>query len=61
MPLYGGIDLHSNSNQSAILNEDRKRIVKRKLANEPDLILSFWAPYKPDLAGIVVESTYNWY
>jgi transposase len=61
MPLYGGIDLHSNSNQSAILNEDRKRIVKRKLPNEPDLILSFWEPYKPDLAGIVVESTYNWY
>jgi transposase len=61
MPLYGGIDLHSNSNQSAILNEDRKRIMKRKLANEPDLILSFWEPYKPDLAGIVVESTYNWY
>jgi len=61
MPLYGGIDLHSNSNQSAILNEDRKRIVKRKLPNEPDLILSFWEPYKHDLAGIVVESTYNWY
>jgi transposase len=61
MPLYGGIDLHSNSNQSAILNEDRKRIGKRKMANEPDLILSFWEPYKPDLAGIVVESTYNWY
>ncbi len=61
MPLYGGIDLHSNSNQSAILNENRKRIVKRKLANEPNLILSFWEPYKPDLAGIVVESTYNWY
>jgi transposase len=61
MPLYGGIDLHSNSNQSAILNEDRKRIVKRKMGNEPDLILSFWEPYKSDLAGIVVESTYNWY
>ena len=61
MPLYGGIDLHSNSNQSAILNQDRKRIVRRKLANDPALILSFWEPYKPDLAGIVVESTYNWY
>jgi transposase len=61
MPLYGGIDLHSNSNQSAILDEDRKRIMRRKLDNDPDLILRFWEPYKPDLAGIVVESTYNWY
>lgn len=61
MPLYGGIDLHSNSNQSAVLNQDRKRIMRRKLDNNPELILSFWEPYKPDLVGIVVESTYNWY
>jgi transposase len=61
MPLYGGIDLHSNSNQSAILSEDRKRIMRRKLDNDPAHILSFWEPYKPDLAGIVVESTYNGY
>jgi len=61
MPLYGGIDLHSNSNQAAILNEDRKRIMRRKLDNDPDAILRFWEPYKSDLAGIVVESTYNWY
>jgi len=35
--------------------------MRRKLANDPALILNFWEPYKPDLAGIVVESTYNWY
>jgi transposase len=35
--------------------------MKRKLANDPALILNFWAPYQADLAGIVVESTYNWY
>ncbi len=61
MPLYGGIDLHSNSNQSAILDQDRKRIMRRKLENNPAAILSFWEAYKPDLVGIVVESTYNWY
>jgi len=61
MLLYGAIDLHSNSNHSAILGEDRKRVMKRKLANDPSLILNFWAPYQADLAGIVVESTYNWY
>ncbi len=61
MLLYGGIDLHSNSNQSAILNEDRKRIMRRKLENNPALILNFWEPYKADLVGIAVESTFNWY
>jgi len=61
MTLYGGIDLHSNSNQSAILDQDRKRVMRRKLNNDPDAILRFWEPYKADLAGIVVESTYNWY
>jgi len=61
MTLYGGIDLHSNSNQSAILSEDRKRVMKRKLTNDPALILNFWEPYKADLVGIVVESTFNWY
>ena len=61
MPLYGGIDLHSNSNQAAILDQDRKRIMIRKRTNDPATILSFWEPYKPDLVGIAVESTYNWY
>lgn len=61
MPLYGGIDLHSNSNQSAIMDQDRKRVMRRKLKNDPDDILRFWEPFKPNLAGIVVESTFNWY
>ena len=61
MPLYGGIDLHSNSNQAAILDEDRKRIVRRKLKNDPDEILRFWDPYKPNLAGDRGRVTFNWY
>ena len=61
MSFYVAIDLHANSNQSAVLREDRKRVMKRKLANDRDLILGFWEPYKSDLVGIVVESTYNWY
>ncbi len=61
MQLYGGIDLHSNSNQSAILDQNRKRIMRRKLKNNSEEILRFWEPHKPNLAGIVVESTFNWY
>jgi transposase len=35
--------------------------MRRKLANDPELILDVLRLYKADLAGIVVESTYNWY
>jgi len=61
MPLYCGIDLHARSSYVAIIDEQRKRIFKRNLQNDPKLILSFLAPYRQELAGIVVESTFNWY
>jgi len=61
MKLYSGIDLHANSNLLAIVDENRKRMMKKKLANDPELILSTLQPYKADLVGIAVESTYNWY
>ena len=61
MPLYVGIDLHSKSNHLAMIDEERKRILKKKLANDPELILKVLSPYQSRIAGIVVESTYNWY
>ena len=61
MALYCGIDLHARSSYVAIVDEQRKRIFKRNLQNDPKLILSFLAPYTQELAGIVVESTFNWY
>jgi transposase len=61
MGLYAGIDLHSKSNHLAMIDENRKRVLKKKLANDPDLILGVLAPYQGEIAGIVVESTYNWY
>ena len=61
MKLYTGIDLHSNNNHIAIINQGGKKIFSRKISNKPDLILAALAPYKKDMAGIVVESTFNWY
>jgi transposase len=61
MPLYAAIDLHSNSSYLGIIDENNKRIMKKKLANDSDLILGALDPYKSDIAGLVVESTYNWY
>jgi transposase len=61
MQLYGAIDLHANNNVLAIVDETGKRIVTKKLPNDSHLILNFIRPCRHDLAGIAVESTYNWY
>ena len=61
MKLYAGNDLHSNNNFWGIIDETGKRIFYKKLPNSPEKILSTLEPFKPDLAAIAVESTYNWY
>lgn len=45
----------------AVVDQDGKKISSKKIPNEPDLILACLAIYKKDMAGIVVESTFNWY
>jgi transposase len=59
--LYAGIDLHANNNHIGILDQEDKRIFHKQLPNMPDVILSELEPFKPDLTGVVVESTFNWY
>ena len=59
--LFGAFDLHSNNNHLAIIDGEDHRIYKRRLPNQPDLILTELEPYKDHLVGIVVESTFNWY
>lgn len=61
MQLYTAFDLHSNNSYLGIIDETGKRVFKRKLANDPESILDTLKPYKEDIAGIAVESTYNWY
>lgn len=61
MQLYGAFDLHSRSNHLGILDEQDKRVFKKKLPNAPEVILRTLGPFKEDLAGVVVESTFNWY
>lgn len=59
--LYVGIDLHSNNNYLAIIDEQDKRIYKHRWPNKPDIILAELEPFKKNIVGIVVESTFNWY
>jgi hypothetical protein len=61
MELYSGIDLHSNNLTTAIMDETGKRILKKRLINDPEIVLATLEPYRRELVGIVVESTYNWY
>jgi transposase len=61
MKLYSAIDLHSTNSYIAVLNEDLSVVGQRKLSNDLDAILAFFEPYRSELAGIAVESTFNWY
>ncbi|MDT8317612.1 MAG: hypothetical protein RQ824_06425 [bacterium] len=61
MKLYSAIDLHANNNYPAVIDESGKRLFTKKLPNEPERIFEVFHPYKEDIEGIVVESTYNWY
>ena len=61
MGLYAGIDLHSNNSLLGISDESDQRLYKKRLPNEADVILAELEPYRDDLVGIAVESTFNWY
>jgi len=61
MQLYAGIDLHSNNSFLGISDEEDRRHYKKRLPNQVDIILAELEPYRADLVGIVVESTFNWY
>jgi transposase len=61
MELYVGIDLHSNNSYIALLNTDQQVVYQKRLTNDLELILKELEPYRTDLVGVVVESTYNWY
>jgi transposase len=61
MTLYSGIDLHSNNLTLAIMDETGKRVLKKRLINDGEVVLNTLEPHRTELVGIVVESTYNWY
>ena len=61
MGIYAGIDLHSSNNYLALIDEEGKQVYKRRLPNELREILEVLENYREEIAGVVVESTYNWY
>jgi transposase len=61
MPLYGGIDLHSNNSVIALTDETDRIVYRKRLANDEERILEELDPSQEAIHGLVVESTYNWY
>jgi transposase len=58
---YSGIDLHVNNCVVAIIDEQDGVIYCKRLANDLGQITKSLEPYRDELQGVVVESTYNWY
>lgn len=61
MKLYAGIDLHSNNSYVVISDENDKCLYHKRLENDLSIILNGLEPYRENIEGVVVESTYNWY
>ena len=61
MGYFVGIDLHSDSNYTGVIDKEDSRIFGKKLPNDIAVILKALEPFKKEIEGVVVESTYNWY
>jgi transposase len=58
---YSGIDLHSNNSVVTVIDDTDRVLAEKRLPNDLTKILAFLAPWQSELAGVVVESTFNWY
>ena len=61
MHLYAGLDLHSRNTYIGIMDKEFKRVFGKRVSNTLPLILTTLDPFRDQLKGIVVESTFNWY
>jgi transposase len=59
--LYAGSDLHGNNNLLGIIDGQGKRIYEKRLSNDSQLVREVLKPYKEEIIGVVVKSTYNGY
>jgi len=61
MIYYGAADVHSDNTCLGILDESGKKVFSKRVLNYKALILEELSSFQDKLAGIVVESTFNWY
>jgi len=61
MKVYVGMDLHATNTYVGMVDEENTVLHKQRFRNELPLILAALDPFKKDVQGVVVESTFNWY
>ena len=61
MSLYAAIDLHSSNSVLAVMDGEGKALLQCRRPNDLPRLLGDLAPYREELVGVAVESTYNWY
>jgi transposase len=61
MGVYGAIDLHSKRSFVVLCDEEGVVVLERRVRNDLGLILGMVEPFRNDVVGLAVESTYNWY
>lgn len=61
MALYAGIDLHSNNSVLAVIDGQDALKYRKPLPNDLAVIEQALSVFREELAGVVIESTYNWY
>lgn len=59
--LYCGIDLHSNNSVVVLIDDEDRAVYEKRLPNSLEVILLELSRYRKKIAGVVVESTFNWY
>jgi len=61
MELYAGLDLHSRNTYIGILDKSFNRVFRKRVPNHLEHILQTLDPFRNQIKGLVVESTFNWY
>jgi transposase len=61
MKVYVGMDLHATNTYVGMVDEENTVLHKQRYRNELPLILAGLDPFRKDIQGVVVESTFNWY
>lgn len=61
LDLYCGMDLHGDNVYCTLMDRNYKSVFDQRLPNDLSKVLAALVPYRERLAGVAVESTYNWY
>ncbi|MEK7993638.1 MAG: transposase, partial [Planctomycetota bacterium] len=61
MDLQGGMDLHGDNVFCTLMDKEYRPVFERRLPNDLAVVVQALEPYRDRIAGLAVESTYNWY